>query len=165
MRIYRNSIAPGKPLELDEDICLSKRDFSSTYPLLDIKRAHIEGILEKEEGNFLTANCLIEALVTLADARTGKPFDYQISVDDIYDLLESEEEDGDGYIFPGNGIELDDFVFAVIKSNIPLAPHAEESLLPENGEGYSVYEEGSAMDTPEEPNAFSSIPDDYFEKK
>lgn len=165
MKIYRSSLAAGKPLILDNDIDFSKRDLSSSYPHLAIKQAHIEGIIEKEGEDFLTANCLVEARVSLADARSGKPFETTIRVDDVFDLLEGAEQEGEGYIFPGNGIELDDFVFALIQSNVPLAPHGPDSTLPQDGEGYSVYQEGSDAEASSAHNPFADIPDDYLEQK
>ena len=158
MKIYRSSITPARPLELEEEVDLSKKDFASAYPLLGIRDAYVEGLIERND-DFLTANIYVSAVLVLSDARTREPFEYPVEVDDVYDLLQSPEEEGDGYIFPGNSFELEDLIFSILRSQVPIAPKKEDSALPEAREGYEVYQGDYLLDGAEENHPFEDLPD------
>ena len=150
MKIHKNSVMEARPLELNEEIDFSGRDFAPAYPLLGIKNAHVEGLVERND-DFLTANLYVSAILILSDARTCEAFEQPVEVEDIYDLLDNPDQEGEGYIFEGKTIELDDLVFSILRSQVPIAPHKEGSKLPEGGEGYVVYSSDEA-DEPSEGN-------------
>ena len=159
MKIYRSSITDARPLELQEELDYSSRDFSSSYPLLGIKDAYVEGLIERND-EFLTANIYVSAILILADARTRESFEHPVEVDDIYDLLESPEEEGEGYIFPGNYFELEELVYSILRSQVPLAPKKEGSELPPDGDGYTVYSADYLSDEAEENHPFAELLED-----
>ena len=141
MKIYRSSIPTGRPLELDEPIDFSGRDFARDYPLLGIKDAHIKGIVERN-GQILTVNATVSGTLVLSDSRDLKPFDYPVSEKDVFDLLPEESEESEGYVFAENCIELEEVVYAYLRSFVPIKPLRKGSRIPTSGEGYHVYLEG-----------------------
>ena len=85
----------------------------------------------------------ISGKLVLADARTNEPFEMDVTVDGPIDLLEEEAEgDVTGYLFPGNGIDTDDVVFSVLRSETPIKPLSGHSSLPRGGDGWSFCAEG-----------------------
>lgn len=160
MKIHKNSVMEARPLELDEEIDFSARDFSSAYPLLGIKEAHVEGIIERND-DFLTANIYVSGILILSDARTCEPFEQFVEVDDIYDLLDTPEQEGEGYIFEGMTIELDDLVFSILRSQVPIAPKKEGSELPKSGEGYNVYSSDESEEETETNRPFDEALKNY----
>lgn len=140
MRIHRNLVKEGKPLIFEEDLSFSQGDCAGDYPLLSVPNCRFSCKVENEDG-YLTADYSIEGKMELADSRTGKPFLQEFSDADCIDLLESEEEDGEGYIFPGTHLESRDLAHKIIHSLIPISPHQEGSSLPKSGEGYSFLKE------------------------
>ena len=141
MKIYRSSITPARPAEIDEDIDFSSFDFASLYPLRGIEGAHLSGIIEKQ-GKRLAMNAHVKADLILADARDNQSFPYPVEFDEYFLLLEDELDDEDGYVFPHNLIEPRDICFALLRGQVPIKPLKQGSSLPDSGEGYACYEEG-----------------------
>ncbi|MCR5491785.1 MAG: hypothetical protein K6F32_06635, partial [Bacilli bacterium] len=160
MKIHKNSVMEARPLELDEELDFSQWDFSSSYPLLGIKDAHVDGIVERND-EFLTANLYVCATLILSDARTCEAFEEPVEVEDIYDLLDSPEQEGDGYIFEGKVIELEQLVYSILRSQVPIAPRKEDSELPKGGEGYEVYSADGAEVEPETSRPFDEALKNY----
>ncbi len=141
MRIHRNLVKEGKPLCWEEELAFSKEDCAQDYPLLSVPKCRFRCKVENE-GGYLTADYSICGEMELADSRNASPFLEGFSDSACIDLLESEEEDGEGYIFPGTHFESRDLAHKIIHSLIPISPHKEGSSLPEGGEGYSFRKEG-----------------------
>lgn len=140
MRIYRNAITSAKPLEVEEELSYKEGDFASSYPLLGLKGVKVSGQINRND-DFLTAHLHVIGTMVLSDAYTSFPFDEEFELDEIVDLLEDVDEDGDGYVLPGTFVELSEVVFHLIRSHVPLKPLKEGSTLPKGGEGYSVLTE------------------------
>ena len=139
MNFHRNDITPNRPLEFDEPILFGVVG-EKAYPLLEIKACSFSGIIRKIEG-ILHLSGRIDARLVLSDARTLAPVDYTLGQDVDFDLLSSEEEEGDGYVFPENRIELSDVAYALILTLMPKA-YSKAKGLPSSGEGYTVCREG-----------------------
>lgn len=153
MRFHRNLVTPAKPLKFDEAIDFSDFDFGKQYPLLGLSDVHATGEF------FLVEDTLcVELVVTgdmwLSDAYTLEKFSQRFTIEDDFDLLRSPEEEGEGYIFAENTIELRDVVFCAIHSRVPVSPKKRGSKLSQEGEGYAVYLDG------QEPPAPTSSPFD-----
>ena len=147
MKIYRSSITERRPLRIEENVSFAEERFSTTYPLLGIRDAMISGEFQKFEDVVVFSGTISGRLV-LADARTNEPFELNVTVNGPIDLLEEEGEDEDeGYIFPGNGIETDDVVFSVLRSETPIKPLNGHSSLPAGGDGWSFSAEGEEVES------------------
>ncbi len=150
MKIYRNLVKEGHPLELEEDISFSKEECQNDYPLLSVPSCHVRMVFENVD-DFLTCDYFLSGDMELSDSRTAEPFLQSFEDDDLIDLLRSEEEDGEGYIFPGTSLESKDLAHKIIRSLVPISPHKEDSPLPSSGEGYSFIEENEVpLETEEE---------------
>ena len=164
MIFYRSAVTPSRPLIFDEDIDFSGISFAKDFPLLGISSCHVKGIVEKN-GEFLTLNAEIKATLTLADSRTLKPFNYPVSSKEVFDLLESNEQDGEGYVYPDNKIDLTDVIYHALRSLVPAKPLKKGSKLPKGIEGVNVYtqDEFEALDTPK-PSPFDALADYPFDE-
>lgn len=140
MKIYRNLVKEGHPLELEEDLAFSSIDCQNDYPLLSVPSCHAKMIIENVD-DFLTCDYSISGTMELSDSRTAKPFTQEFEDSDLIDLLQSEEEEGEGYIFPGTFLESEDLAHKIIRTLVPISPHQENSPLPMSGDGYSFIEE------------------------
>ncbi len=158
MTFYRSEITINKPLLFDADIDLSDACLSKAYPLLGIGKTHFKGSIMKIDG-ILHLLGKLDSLLTLSDARTLRRVSYRLEKEVECDLLSSEEEEGEGYIFPENRIELSEVALSLILTYMPRT-YSTKKLTKESGEGYTVYSEGD--ETPF-GNAFSSLNPDDFE--
>ena len=160
MKIYRSAIPTGRPLELDEDVDFSGYDFAKDYPLLGIENAHIQGLVERN-GDILTVNATVSGTLILADSRDLKPFGLDVCEKDVFDLLSEMDEENEGYLFHGNGIELSEVVYAYLRSFVPIQPLRKGSELPSSGDGYRVYSEGDEVERG--PSPFDVLADYDFD--
>lgn len=140
MRFHRNNVTEARPLDFEEEISFKDFDFAPHYPLLGLKDVHAEGEF-RVENKLLVAYLHLHFLATMSDARTCKPFEQEFDYEDEFALLQTIDDEGEGYVFEENNIELRDVAFCSIHTHIPMCPHAPGSELPESGEGYRVYSE------------------------
>ncbi len=150
MKIYRNLVKEGHPLELEEDIVFSREECQNDYPLLSIPSCHAKLLIENVD-DFLTCDYSLVGEMELSDSRTAKPFLLKFEDSDLIDLLQNEEEEGEGYIFPGTFIQSEELIHKIIRTLVPISPHQEDSPLPESGEGYSFVEEKESFIEEGEP--------------
>lgn len=139
MTFHRNDITPSRPLDFAESYTFSSID-EGAYPLLSIESASLKGQVLKIDG-ILHVMGHLEAKLLLSDARTLEKVPYHLSKDVDFDLLTSEEEEGDGYVFPENRIDLQEVAYCLIITYMPKA-YSKQKALPSGGEGYVVYREG-----------------------
>lgn len=147
MKFHRNNVTAARPLDFDELIDFAGFDFKPVYPLLGLKDCHASGEFRLEEGQ-LVCSLHVEAKATYSDAYTCRPFEDELRFDDYFALLSNYDEEGEGYVFEENKIDLFDVVFCAIHSHIPLAPKQEGSRFPTSGEGYTVYREEDFLAKP-----------------
>lgn len=140
MIIARSQIIPNRPSLIDEDETFVASLFADSYPIASIKKCHLQGQLSRN-GDIVIANLHIEAVVSLLDSYTNEPFDQKVIVDEDADLLLEEGGEGEGYIVPGNQIDLSEMAVRMIRSSLPIKILKPGSHLPKSGEGYSVLSE------------------------
>lgn len=150
MRFHRNLVTPVRPLDFDEDLDFSSYDFGKHYPLLGLTGVHASGEFFLEKDATLYCSITLKGTMLLSDAYTLEKFPQAFDFEDEFALLRSPEEEGEGYIFSENTIELSDVAFCAICSRVPLSPKKKGSKLNSSGEGYSVYLDGQ---TPPEPTS------------
>jgi uncharacterized metal-binding protein YceD (DUF177 family) len=124
MKIFRSSVPKGRVLPVDETYAeWDPALFARCYPLLGIRSAYLKGNFENTDG-ILTFNGVIGGVVVLSDSRTNEPFEEEYKIKDVFQLLEDEDDESatNGYIFPDNGINLEEFVFSVLRSEVPIKP-------------------------------------------
>lgn len=140
-KLSRSSITSGRVLPFDVEADLST--FPMTYPLLGIKRCHYSAKVSKV-GDYAHASYHIEATLLLEDSRDNSPFTDNVNLDEDIDLLEEEDEVGEGYVVPGTSIDLDEIAYKIIVSSLPISVTRQKSSLPKSGKGYRVLTEEEA---------------------
>lgn len=159
MKIHRNLVTPLKSAPFDEDIDYSSLDYGRFPSLKGLRDVHAEGEFYVDDEDNLMVALHVEGVATLSDARTLELFEQPLSYDDEFMLLRDVKEEGEGYVFSENLIELRDVVFCSIHSHLPLCPHKSDSKLPSSGEGYSVLTEDEVV--PLESRSYFDELDDF----
>jgi uncharacterized metal-binding protein YceD (DUF177 family) len=139
-KLARSAIT-GRVIPFSVEADLSSYPLS--YPLLGIKKCHYEAKVSKV-GDYAHASYHIEATLLLADSRDNSPFTDNVTLDEDVDLLEEEDEVGEGYVVPGTSIDLDEIAYKIIASSLPISVSRHKSSLPKNGKGYRVLTEEEA---------------------
>ena len=158
MKIHRNLVTPAKSAPFDEDLDYSGLDYSRFSSLRGLRDVHADGEFYVDDEDNLMVALGVSGVATLSDARTLEEFDYPLDFEDEFMLLRDPKEEGEGYVFPENVIELSDVVFCSLHSHLPLCPHKAGSSLPTSGEGYSVLTEEEATHF-ENTSSFASLED------
>lgn len=115
-------------------------EYEIRYPLHSIKKCHYEAKATRR-GSYPHVSFSIQAILSLIDTRDGTVFEKEIHLKDEVDVMEKEDDVGDGHLMPGSSIDLDFLALSIIVSSLPLRIVRPNSKLPSGGEGYRVYRE------------------------
>ncbi|MCI6215724.1 MAG: hypothetical protein MR659_01350 [Mollicutes bacterium] len=122
MIIFKSTVLINKDLEFDEDFSYSKEECKKLYPLLEVTSSNINGYFYRDEDNYLRANVIIKADVILSDSLTCEPFKKTLDIAEDFEIMDKEDGEGEGYIFPSSSFELKDLCLCLIKTYVPLKP-------------------------------------------
>ena len=142
MKLYKSLVTDRKGFEYAGDIDYSAFDLSPYFPLLKIPSCYVEIEAYRDEDEKLFVYVYAEAELILSDARDASEFPYPLTIEEEFQILDSIEEEGEGYVYSENAIELDALVLSLLKSALPLAPRKEDSKLPPSQEDCSFFLEG-----------------------
>lgn len=95
------------------------------YPLRGIKSCHYEVEITSlsSEPNLVAR---LTGIMTLEDTLDGTIFDRPFSLEEEALIMEKEDDEGSGYIFPGPSFVLEEVLLAIISSSLPLRVRKEE---------------------------------------
>lgn len=131
----------SKPVVIEEDVSFPHEKFKYTDPLVDILSCHVK-VTAVNFNDYVEVNAQVVAEVKVISSYSLKPFTYIMHThDNLHFGAVIEEGDEDIILYKGNEIHLDEYLFSLIKSSIPLCPKAKGEKLPESGEGYRVLTE------------------------
>jgi hypothetical protein len=162
-KVARSSITSGRIQEFARDTNFA--EYKLTYPLLGIKKCHYEAKVAKV-GDYEHAKYEIAATLVLQDSIDGSNFSKDIKLNEDVDLLEKEDDSGEGFLVTGSSVDLDEVALQIIVSSLPIKVTSGKSQLPKDGKGYRVLNEDEAKKESENSYnpAFDSLKDFDTEK-
>ena len=102
MKFYKSLVSSFKNFEYNGDLDYSSYSFEKYFPLLGIPSCEVEFEAYRNEEEKLMVYVYAEANLTLSDSRDSKPFAYPITVENEFQILDSIDEEGEGYVYPEN---------------------------------------------------------------
>lgn len=139
LKVAKSSITKGRRQSFTQNTTFE--GYSLTYPVKGIKRCHYAATAEKI-GDYPHIAFVIDALITVLDSRDNVPFDKTVSLNEDIDVLDLEDQAGEGFIVEGSSIDLDELALKIITSSLPIKLIREDKdSLPQNGKGYRVLTE------------------------
>lgn len=162
-KLAKASLIANRTLRFQNDTVF--REFSLPYPILKVLKCHYECKVAKI-GDYAQAEYDIKATLVVADSRDNVPFEKKIAFVENFDILNEEDNAGEGFIVSESEIDLDELAFRAICSFLPIRLTRPDSPLPESGKGYRVLsEEEKQKETAEKPNpAFAALDNFKVEK-
>lgn len=145
MKIEKKSILPKIGLTINQKLDYEGFDFSNSYPVVNCQDFFLEGTLKKEK-DYIKASFSLKGTATLLDSYTNEAFDKNIELIEDFDILENEDQVGEGYIEEGLEIDLESLCLKLLKTSLPIKVLKPGSKLPESGEGYRVYHDQEAKE-------------------
>ncbi len=142
LKVAKSSLLPGRSQTFERDTVF--RGYPLSYPLLAVESCHYVCKVGKV-GDYAHASYAIEAVLRVEDSRDGVPFAKPVSLKEDIDILEAEDDRGEGYLVNGPSVDLDDLALRLLASSLPIRLVRDEGEpLPESGPGYRVLREGEA---------------------
>lgn len=138
MKLNRQTLPMNKSVPFEDDIDYSSYEFDPNY-IRGIPECHVE-IVATQYEDLLRVTFNIKAKVIAVCAYTLEDVILPIKTKDELNFTEDEEDDTCNYE-PNQIIDLDDYVLALILSQVPPKVIKKGAKLPENGNGYRVLSE------------------------
>lgn len=128
-KIAKSSLNVGHGLAFKDGPKAPKLNFKPPYPILEVISLYYEGEAYLN-GKYPHIEISIEAEVKLEDSLDGVAFNKKMKIKDEADILAKEDEVGEGYIYEGSDIDLDELSILMLHSALPLRvrrPNAPKS--------------------------------------
>lgn len=121
-----------------ETLTFDEEKFPPKIPLLKVNKADVTLEVSRYE-EFIYVLAKVKADVTLQCSYTLKPFDTVLKdEDELHFSSYKDDEDEDVIIYKGNFIDMDEYIYDIISSNVPLSPKSKDAKLPKDGKYYRV---------------------------
>lgn len=138
LKVNKSNIMKGRVLSFESDSTFP--GYELTYPILGIKECHYEADLEKI-GEYKNVTFSIKATLTLSDSRDGVAFDKIVKVNESVDILDVEDDTGEGFVISGNYVDLDDLCIRVLHASLPIRVTRPDAKVSGSGKNYVVMTE------------------------
>ncbi|NCA95237.1 MAG: hypothetical protein EOM79_04000, partial [Epsilonproteobacteria bacterium] len=160
MIISKSKLILDKTIPIQKDFLFDKKEFAFKTPLLDIKKCFGNVEITKYR-NFIRLNADLDVNALLTCSYSLEPFDYELKIHEEVLLGEKFDDEVEAIVIPGDNIELEKILFAIISSNLPLKPVKPGASLPKSGEGYRVIDDAQLA---KEGVKIASLRSEYLEK-
>ena len=137
-KVAKSALFPNRELSYAVDTDFAA--YELRYPLRKVKKCHYE-VMATKLNNYPHLSYMIEATLSLEDSRDAVIFDKETRIEEEVDILDSEDDEGEGYIVEGSSIDLDEICLSIIESSLPIKVLREDSSLPKSGKGYNILSE------------------------
>ncbi|MCH3908821.1 MAG: DUF177 domain-containing protein [Bacilli bacterium] len=137
-KLSKASLVKGRNLSFTQDTLFD--GYKMVYPLLSVKKCHYD-VVALKVGDYAHAHFSIKATLQVEDSRDATPFDKKVSLDEDVDILNEEDEEGEGYIVTESEIDLDELALRIIVSSLPIRLTRNNDVKPKSGAGYRVLSE------------------------
>lgn len=141
MIINRALFIKNRPQCFEEDVVFSEELIKKEPIIKDIKDAHVVYEIVNID-NILQVKIDFQATLILIDAYNLKDVTQYFDIKEIVNFVSNEEEINDNNIFiRENKIDLNNVLFGLLISELPMAPKNKDSQMPKSGVGYRVLSE------------------------
>ncbi len=138
MKLNRQTLPLNKPINSSDDIDYSGYDFDPNY-IRGIPECHVE-LESTQYEDTLRVYAKVKAKVIAVCAYTLEDVELKINIEDELSFTDDPEDESSNYA-PGNLIDLDDYILALILAKVPPKVVKKGAKLPEDGSGYRVLTE------------------------
>lgn len=122
MRIQKGAVTYARDFEVDEEVAIPDSALPSLYPIVKVDSCRIKGLIYRDEDDRLFADVDVMASLVCVDGRDLSRFVHPFLAAGVYEILEAENGEGEGFILPGAyldtaelakcilGFEIDPFI-------------------------------------------------------
>ena len=131
-KLPKASLIRGRTLSFVHDTTFE--GYALSYPIRAVKSCHYE-CDAKRIGDYNHAYFRIKALLTVEDSVDAVWFDKEVILNEDVDLMDAEDDEGEGFIIEGDSIDLDDLCLRIIHASLPIRLTRPGAKLPEGNDG------------------------------
>jgi hypothetical protein len=116
-KIARSAFVKGRTIKTE-----SSPDYKGAkmpYPIIAVKECHYAASCRKL-GKYPHADFSIHATLVLEDSLDASHFEQEVSIKEGVDLMEEEDDEGEGYVLPGSSVDLDDVALRILHASLPI---------------------------------------------
>lgn len=119
LKLVKSAVQEGRDT-LFEGKDVSFEGYSLHYPLRKVLSCNYEGKLNRYNDK-LYCSLRLECVLEVEDTSDCTLFEYPLSFEEKdLEVMEEEDGEGEGYIFPGNTVDMDLFALTLIQSHLPI---------------------------------------------
>jgi uncharacterized metal-binding protein YceD (DUF177 family) len=157
-KLAKASIIKGRSLSFSSSP--SFEGYPLSYPIHKVEKCHYDVTILKT-GDYAEATFHITAKLLVEDSRDAALFHKSLEIKESADILDEEDNAGEGLIVNGSEIDLDELALRLIVSSLPIKLTRDESPLPKSGKGFRVLSEDEYQKEKQEQGnpAFDSLKD------
>ena len=144
MRIEFNKINSREKINYSGDLNF----FSNINNFPSIKEyKKVEGFIEVEKADsIIIIKYDIHAVLTVLSTLSNEPFEYPLDIDETYYYTDKKEMESEDVFYIEEGyIDLDQEIYSLIVTSLPLTLHKKDEVYPK-GEKYRVLKEEEIND-------------------
>ncbi len=151
MRIDVSKLSYTKPTSFVEEVSFDPEVFKCIFPLKEIKEAKATAKVTRYDDS-INVHLSVVSKVVLISSYSLKEFETTLKEEDEFNFVSvlPEYDEDDFIIYQGNRIDLDEYVFALISSAVPLKPVMDGETTPSGGKNYVVTTDEDDIKTKEE---------------
>lgn len=119
LKIAKSAVLQGRETPF-EGKGLTFEGYPLHYPLRKVLSCDYEGALNRYEGK-IYLSMRLSATLEVEDTSDATLFEYPLSFEERdIEIMETEDGEGEGYIFPGNTLDIDEVALTLIQSHLPI---------------------------------------------
>ncbi|MDY0345417.1 MAG: hypothetical protein WCX85_00465 [Bacilli bacterium] len=144
MIISKSKLILDKTIPIQKEFLFEKKHFNFVSPFLSIKKCYGNVEITKYR-NFIRINADLQVIAVLECSYTLKPFNHELLIHEEVLISDKYEDEDEAIIIPGDDIELEQILFALISSDLPIKPIKPGAELPKSGDGYRIIDDAQLL--------------------
>lgn len=118
MRIQKGAVTYARDFKVDEQVAIPDSALPSLYPIVKVESCRIKGLIYRDEDDRLFADVDVMASLVCVDGRDLSKFGHRFASSGIYEILEKEDGEGEGFILPGAYLDTAELSECVLRFEI-----------------------------------------------
>ena len=139
MKIDVSKLSYTKPTSFKEEVVFDATKFKCVFPLKEVLSTFVDAKVTRYD-DFINIHLKVNSRVILISSYSLKEFETNLIDEDELNFTSysKEYDDEDMMTYQGNQIDLDEYIFSLISSAVPLKPIKDGEVAPSGGKNYVV---------------------------
>ena len=139
MKIDVSKLSYTKPTSFKEEVVFDAEKFKCVFPLKEVLSTFVDVKVTRYD-DFINIHLKVNSRVILISSYSLKEFETNLIDEDELNFTSysNEYDDEDMMTYQGNQIDLDEYIFSLLSSAVPLKPIKDGEAAPSGGKNFVV---------------------------